>query len=113
MLKVKYFIVCRHQSGDGHQLLRHCEHSSGIGHDEILEGEAHHTEETGKDMPAVSRVTEVPNLYKSRHVQLEYQIFATRGCKLILHKENRIYVFLSLFLHSLFVTLLPVSPLLL
>jgi len=53
MLKVKYFLVCRHQSGDGHQLLRHCKHSSGIGNDEILEGEAHHTEEAGKDIPSV------------------------------------------------------------
>lgn len=50
MLKVKYFSVCRHQSGDGHQLLRHCKHTSSIGHDEILEGEAHHTKEAGKDL---------------------------------------------------------------
>jgi hypothetical protein len=42
------FLFCRYQSGDGHQLLRHCKHSSGTGHDEVLEGEAYHTEETGK-----------------------------------------------------------------
>jgi hypothetical protein len=40
---------------------------------------------------AICRVTEV-------HNRPEYQIFATRGCKLILHKENKIYFFLSLFL---------------
>jgi hypothetical protein len=49
-VKVKYFCVSRYQSGDGHQLLRHCKYPPSAGHDEVLEGEAHHTEEAGKDL---------------------------------------------------------------
>jgi hypothetical protein len=44
----KCVCACRHQSGDGDQLVRHCEHPAGAGHDEVLEGQAHHTEETGR-----------------------------------------------------------------
>jgi hypothetical protein len=42
------FVFCRYQSGDGHQLVRHCEYSPGTGHDEVLEGKAYHTEEAGR-----------------------------------------------------------------
>lgn len=49
-VKVQYFCVCRYQSGDGYQLLRHCKHSPSTGHDEVLEGETHHTEEAGKGL---------------------------------------------------------------
>lgn len=42
--------------GNGHKLLRHCEHAAGAGHDEVLEGEAHNPEKAGKNWRKASQV---------------------------------------------------------
>lgn len=43
-----FTFLCRHQQGNGHRLVRHCQHSTGSRYDEVLEGQAYHSEETGR-----------------------------------------------------------------
>lgn len=38
----------RYQQGNGHRYVRHCQHFSGPRYDEVLEGQAYHSEETGR-----------------------------------------------------------------
>lgn len=41
-------LFSRWHLGNGHLFVRHCEHVAGLGHDEVLEGQAHHLEEAGE-----------------------------------------------------------------